>query len=404
MISQVYPPDSAAVGQHLADVAESLAAQGHRVTVLTANRGYDDPSSRFPLREMRNGVAVRRLPLSSFGKRNVFRRLCAHALFMIQAVTHALLMRGVTRILVSTSPPFAGPGGALIAHIRRVPLIWWIMDLNPDQLVVTRAIAGNSLPARTLDALNRFTARRADAVIALDDYMKQRLASKYPIQNKVSVIPPWSHGSATTTDPAALADFRARHGLDDCFVVMYSGNHALQHPLDTALAATHLLRDEPNLKFVFVGGGIGKAAVERRISCGARNIVTLPYQPLEMITATLAAADLHLVSMGDEMVGIVHPCKIYGVMAVGRPVLYFGHRESPIYAIVHDAQCGWRVAHGDVESACRFIREAIRTQSGELKEMGVRAKAYVMEKHPPAALVQAVCDLILEPTCRTILD
>jgi hypothetical protein len=41
-LSQVYVPDPAAVGQHLADVAEELARAGQRVIVLTADRGYDD--------------------------------------------------------------------------------------------------------------------------------------------------------------------------------------------------------------------------------------------------------------------------------------------------------------------------------------------------------------------------
>ena len=55
VISQVYPPDPAAVGQHLADAAEAMVRRGWRVVVYTAGRGYDDPSIRYPAREMRAG-------------------------------------------------------------------------------------------------------------------------------------------------------------------------------------------------------------------------------------------------------------------------------------------------------------------------------------------------------------
>lgn len=65
-----------------------------------------------------------------------------------------------------------------------------------------------------------------------------------------------------------------------------------------------------------IGGGNGKKEVDDKIAAGARNILSLPYQPLEEIKFSLSAADVHVVSMGDDMVGIVHPCKVYGAMTV----------------------------------------------------------------------------------------
>jgi len=140
IISQVYAPDPAAVGQHVADAAEELAARGWRAVVYTSARGYDDPGISYPRHELRNGVDVRRLPLSSFGKSSLAVRLLAQALFMIQATVRGLFTRGLARVVVSTSPPFAGAGGSLISMVRRVPLIWWVMDLNPDQLVASGRI------------------------------------------------------------------------------------------------------------------------------------------------------------------------------------------------------------------------------------------------------------------------
>ena len=52
-------------------------------------------------------------------------------------------------------------------------------------------------------------------------------------------------------------------------------------------------------------------------SRGLRNVLCLPYQPIEKLSGSLSAADLHVVVMGDQYVGIVHPCKIYNVLAVG---------------------------------------------------------------------------------------
>ncbi len=68
LLSQVYPPDPAAVGQHLHDAAREMARRGWTVRVLTSARGYADPSARYPARERLDGVDVRRLGWGSFGK------------------------------------------------------------------------------------------------------------------------------------------------------------------------------------------------------------------------------------------------------------------------------------------------------------------------------------------------
>lgn len=121
IICQVYPPDPAAVGQQMADAAEAMARRGWRVVVYTSRRGYTNPSLAFPFRELRNGVDVRRLPFSSFGKRSIAIRLLAQSLFMLQAMARGLFTRSLRLMLVSTSPPFAGFGGALLARLRQIP-------------------------------------------------------------------------------------------------------------------------------------------------------------------------------------------------------------------------------------------------------------------------------------------
>jgi len=393
IISQVYAPDPAAVGQHVADAAEELAARGWRVVVYTSARGYDDPGISYPRHEIRNGVDVRRLPLSSFGKSSLAVRLLAQALFMIQATVRGHFTRGLARVVVSTSPPFAGAGGSLISMVRRVPLIWWVMDLNPDQLVASGRIHPRALAVRFFDLLNRWTLRQASSVVVLDRFMRERVLAKLPVAEKVHVIPPWPHEEHLAL-PSGPNAFRTRHGLADCFVVMYSGNHSHQNPLDTLLEATKRFASNPRVRFVFVGGGAGKADVERLIASGAGNVVSLPYQPVETLGVSLSAADLHVVSVGEDMVGIVHPCKIYGAMAVGRPILLFGPVDCHAGDILAGRTIGWHVRHGDVDGAERAISAAMSLAGEERRELGDEAKAIVDEKFTARALRGSFCDLI----------
>ena len=135
IISQVYVPDPAAIGQHLADVAQELVRRGHRVIVYTADHGYDDPSTAYPRREIIDGVDVRRLPFSSFGKSSIAIRIVGGSFFVGQVILRALFARGIDAVVVSTSPPMGPLAAVLVGLMHRARVKYWVMDLNPDQMV-----------------------------------------------------------------------------------------------------------------------------------------------------------------------------------------------------------------------------------------------------------------------------
>jgi hypothetical protein len=112
---------------------------------------------------------------------------------------------------------------------------------------------------------------------------------------------------------------------------MYSGNHSPVHPLDMLLETAHRLQADPRFCFVFVGGGSEFGRL-RAISkdLGLANVKFLPYQPIESLSGSLSAADLHAVVLGSAMVGTIHPSKLYNILAVGSPVLYVGPEQSHI--------------------------------------------------------------------------
>jgi len=394
IISQVYAPDPAAVGQHVTDVAEKMTSRGWRVVVYTSARGYDDPSKRYLRRERRGGVDVRRLPLSSFGKRSIAVRLLAQTLFLLQATALGLLTSRLDLVLVSTSPPFAGLAGSLVSFLRRAPLIWWVMDLNPDQMIAAGKLGCRSIPARVFDWINRCTMRQSRDIVVLDRFMKDRVLAKLPAAEKVRVLPPWPHQDRAAEPPSKPNDFRSANGLTDAFIVMYSGNHAIQHPLDTLLDAAAELESDSRLRFVFIGGGAGKAAVDARVAAGARNLVSLPYQPLERVTDSLAAADVHVVSMGNDMVGIVHPCKIYGALAAGRPILFFGPDHSHVAEIVRDGQCGYNLRHGDTSSSVTAIKALMSMSDAARQAINRRAAQLSTQRFRRADLLNAFCDCL----------
>ncbi len=368
LLNQAFYPDVVSTAQHAADLAASLVEAGHEVTVVAAARGYDDPTMRFRSRESWRGVRIIRVPLTGLGKARRWRRAADFASFMFNCTIRLLLLPRFDVVIAMTSPPLISFLAALMVPIKARKLLFWSMDLNPDEAVAAGWLRRGSWPARLLDVLMVYSMRRADRVVALDRFMQRRIQAKDIDTAKVLVIPPWSHDDMVRFDPEQRERFREARGLTGKFVVMYSGNHSPCHPLDSLLQAAERMAKRDDIVFVFMGGGSEFRKPQALVERGVSNVVCLPYQPAHELAASLSAADLHVVVMGNSFVGIVHPCKIYNIVAVGAPFLYIGPPESHITDLIAQLSGNGSVfvsGHGEVESIIRNILHAAQQRSAD---------------------------------------
>ena len=366
LVNQTFYPDVVASGQHLADLACRLAQLGHKVTVITSGRGYDSPQEIFPKRETWNEIEIHRVVNTGFGKNAKWKRAANFATFLMSCCWRLCLLPRQDVIVALTSPPLVSAIAACFACLRGARFCYWIMDLNPDEAIAAGWLSPSSLGAKCLERFSRFSLSRASAVVVLDRFMQQRVLDKGIKPGKIVVIPPWSHDSEVCFDLDARVRFRKANGFEDKFVIMYSGNHSPCHPLNTLLAAAKELASDKTISFCFVGGGAEFGRVKKFArENGLSNITCLPYQPLEKLSASLSAADLHVVVMGEPFVGLVHPCKLYNILRVGAPLLYLGPTPSHVSDILHKCS-NWpyaQAAHGQtgqlVQSILRLKHETV---------------------------------------------
>lgn len=398
LITQVYVPDPASVGQHLHDASRELVSHGKRVIVFTPRGGYDDPSRKYQWRETINGVEVRRLPLCAFGKGSITLRLLSGLSLSMQSMFLGLFVRKLKHVLVSTVPPMSVLSALFIRMLRRVRIIFWVMDLNPDQLIASGILHEKSVFAKISNWVIRLTLRTAYCTVALDSFMAKRLENKFNV-NTISIqrlitIPPWPYENQLASIDHNNNPFRKKNGLEGKFVVMYSGNISLVHPIDTLLETILRFRQVEGIIFIF----IGEESARKRLGIFASeqnlpNLRTLPYVSLEETQYSLSAADLHIVTMGNNMVGIVHPCKVYGIMSVGRPFLVFGPKESHLGEILNKAHIGWLVEHGDADGAVQVLNEARLLPRDEWRRMGDLGRELVKEKYSRKVLCHKFCKM-----------
>lgn len=370
--------------------------QGHEVRVICGRRKYDEPSVLFASHEERNGVQIRRIWNSALGKGAKWRRAIDFATWLIWAEI-ALWREPKPDVVVTlTTPPLLSVMGARYAARVGARLVPWMMDLNPDEAVAAGWLRKGSLFERFLRTQLVKSLKQATAVIALDRFMGDRIAAKGIDRQKIHVLAPWAHENEVKPDPDGSGEFRQKHGLEGMFVVMYSGNHSPVHPLSSVVDAAIRLRDERMVKFVFVGGGTVWGEIKKtKERENLANVMCLPYQPLNRVGASLGAADLHLVAMGNAFVGLVHPCKVYNLLSMGLPFVFIGPEESHLGDLLKElgptAGCA-SVRHGDGAALARLIQERMAQPQSDpvrLRQVGAKFRESVLAPAHAKIVVEA---------------
>jgi hypothetical protein len=244
------------------------------------------------------------------------------------------------------------------------------MDINPDEAFAAGWLKENSLTGQSLSRLLKSSLDRASAIIALDRFMRDRIAAKGVDSAKVEVIPP-ALDDGVHYDEKGREAFRQQNDLVGKFVVMYAGNHSPCNPLNTLLETADALKTHPDILFLFVGGGSALGTVRKFAETrGLRNIRCLPYQPYEKLSALLSSADLHVVVMGDAFKGILHPSKIYNILAVGSPFLFIGPDESHVSELIAATRYNGPAMlanHGESQKVAQMIEEFSQRAKSELR-------------------------------------
>lgn len=379
-INRYFWPDHSATSQLLADLAAALSAQGATVTVLASRQRYDDPGADLPAREQWRGIDIRRLWTSRFGRDKLAGRAIDYLsyYFSLAFALPRLLRRGDV-VVAMTDPPLLSILVAPIARFRGAKSVNWLQDLFPE---VALALGRPRLPAALpglLRLLRNRSLRKAAANVAIGERMAEHLRLQLP-GSRLTVIANWPHEDAIRPMVASESQLRSRLGLLDKFVVGYSGNLGRAHDWQAILQAAQRLAGRQDVVFLIGGGGHGYDALRASVeSEGLRNIRFQPYHPLETLSDSMAAADLHLVSLRPELEGLILPSKFYGIAAAQRAVAFVGDPDGELGRLVRESGCGF-VAAPESPGALAAGIEALADDRERCAELGLRARALLEER------------------------
>ena len=315
--------------------------------------------------------------------------------FLILAPLRAIALSRYDCTVVFTNPPLIALVGWLLRLLRGTKFVYVVEDLYPDVAIELGFLKRDGVATKIANKVSSFLLRHADRVVALGDRMKQELLAKGVKEDRVVIIPNWADGKQIYPVEKSANLFAEKHHLKGKFVVQYSGRMGEGHDFSTILHAAKCLKEYDDILFLFIGNGPKRGEIaELKEQYHLDNVLLLTYQDRTDLRFSLGAADVALISLKSNLESLMFPCKVYGIMASGRPFIYLGSEQGEISRIAQTAECGFTVLPDEVESLVDTVLHLYQDESLR-QELGNKAREYFLEHFERKLVTSQYYDLLV---------
>jgi colanic acid biosynthesis glycosyl transferase WcaI len=394
LYSTNYVPEKNGMAPFSTGICEYLADQGHDVTAITAFpyypawRVWDGYRGRLFQKELISGVKIRRV--WHFVPRRaskLLQRLAHDLTFTMSVFLGALFAGGANVICCVCPPPTLALAAYLLAKIRRRPYIIILADLASDAAMATGILKDGAI-ARLARSIEGFAYRRADKTVCICHGFVEKLTARGIPHDRLALIPLW--GDTQNVYPTANGSkFRAANGVPERhFLIMHTGNMGKKQDLLNVVRAAQLLKQHADIRWLLVGQGEERSALERYVEeQNLTSVKLLPLQPAESLAEMYCAADVLVLNQRAAVVDSVIPSKLLTYMAAGRAVIAAVSNKSETSQYINRAKCGVIVQPENPAA----LAEAVLSlkQAYDLRhKLGANGRTYVEENFTKQKILQ----------------
>jgi colanic acid biosynthesis glycosyl transferase WcaI len=387
LLTLVFRPDNVSTAQIMGDLALDLQSRGHQVEVITTIPHYNrdkEADARQPIRSWLGG-AIRRSDYNGIPVYHVFipqkggnklLRMVGWMGFHLGSLLLGSVLSFKPEIILAPSPPLTiGIVAWFLGKLRRCPWVYNVQEIYPDIAINLGELRNPSL-IRFFQRLERFVYGSAAGLAVISEGMVERILAKGVPREKVHLIP--NFVDLTEFVPGEKRNpFSIEHGLEDQLVVLYAGNMGKPQGLDVLIDAAAHLVDTPAIRFVLMGTGSERSALEERArKLKLSNVLFLGQQPYSSMGAVHATASICFVSQAPRTASDGIPSKVFRILGSGRPILASTSPDSDLARIVRGAEAGLVVPPGDPLAIADVLRSALLRQQ-EWAAMGLRGREFV---------------------------
>ncbi len=402
-VVQSYLPEMGALSGRVSEMTREWVAAGHAVQVLapvpSAPMGIIPPEfrGRALFRERDSfGVEVTRTWLYPAANDTTVRRALAWGSFATAAVITGIVASPRPDVVIGSSPQIlAATAGWWIARLRRVPWVFEVRDLWPEELVAV-GLSPKSPIVPVIDRLANAMYRSAKHIVVVTHSFREILASRGLGDSRITAIPNGVDLSKFEPREANPEDRRALGG-DARFIVSYMGTFGRGQDLARLLDVAGRMRDRRDVAFALVGDGAEGRKLEAQAHAERlSNVRFLGVQPRDRMPALYAASDICLVPLlKTEIYRAVIPSKVFEIMGMQKPILITADGEAR--RIVEAAGAGRFAEPGDTDALETALVEML-ADPADLARRAESGRRYVAREFDRRMLAKRYLE-VLESAC-----
>ena len=203
--------------------------------------------------------------------------------------------------------------------------------------------------------LNKKSFKKAFKIFTISTKMADLL--KAYTDREVLVRPIWSIFQENNKTEKNKNIFITEHGLQNKFIVQYSGNIGVTHNVETLIEIAEVLKDNTEILFQIIGRGPRKSKLEKLVKeKNLPNCVFLPFQTDDMFPYSLSAADVGVVILDETTSKGSVPSKSYNLMSYGIPSLYIASKDSQLNEYTKKHKHGACFSKNELKDATEFLK------------------------------------------------
>lgn len=362
------------------DTAKYLASHGFTVDGLVGYPKEYSVDKHLPLEETVEGVGIKRIKYMQLGRVGTLSRLINYFSFTFHAWLHTSYLKNYKAVIVYSNPPVLPIVPIRAKKKYGTKFVFVAYDVYPEVAYASQSLTPGSMISKVMNWINKRLYSAVDCVVALTDEMKEFLLEKRPelTPDRVVTIANWAHEKESRPDHEAYERFGYKDGQ---FVVSYFGNMGTCQDVETMMEAAELLKDDDRVRFLIVGHGNKKDAIQERITKeNLQNVQLLDFLTGKDFEQAVAISSCCIVSLEKGLMGQCAPSKYYSYLQGGQPVLAVVERDSYLSKEVEEEKIGHSVEIGDGYGLRDAILQMVEKPE-ESKAMGQRAKKLYEEKY-----------------------
>ncbi len=364
IVTELFPPDETSTSYILGEIAIAMSAK-YDVNVICGSEVYDKRKEIVPVK-FPECIKIFRAKGIDLDKNTFFGKAVAFIVMSWRLLK--IVKRKVGEgdvVLMVTNPAPLVPLMARLKRAKKFELNILVHDVFPENTIP----AGLALPKFVYENVKKVFDRayaKADRLIAIGRDMADVLYRKtahYASNLDICIIENW--GDTENIKPLPFPEGK--------IILQYAGNVGRVQALD------EVIKDLPEyVDFHIYGTGAMEDTLKK---IGKQNVFFHgPYKRSQQ-KEILGACDIALVTLQEEMYGLGVPSKTYNILASGRPILFFGPKNSEIDRLVKEKQVGY----------CSWPKVWVKA---ELEIMGKRARVLAEAEYSKEKILKKIVDTL----------